>query len=273
MLVAAQFENIPDESHGHLGWVNRIVARLTPSGQPDLGFGGGKGVTVLPSSGYDGLAAAPGDEPLLLWGGVQGQPRPRGWVARLRTDGQPESGYGSAGVRTVSGGGGDAALDQFGRLLILERPDGKAARVLRLRPDGALDSSFGRGGRATVALPIAGSAVSSIAVDDRGRAVLVGASSHARAGTPPKSARSIIATRLRSSGRMDPEFGSDGWARTGFGQRTKLAAANEVPGVNRLQIVGPRAALDPRGRLVVADTARSPQLQPGGVVLSRYRMN
>jgi uncharacterized delta-60 repeat protein len=275
ILVAAQFENISDESHGHLGWVNRIVARLTPSGQPDLGFGGGKGVTVLPSSGYDGLAAASGDEPsLLLWGGGQAQPRPRSWVARLYTDGLPVSGYGNAGVRTVSGGGGDAALDRLGRLLILERPDGKAARVLRLRPDGALDSGFGRGGRATVALPVAGSAVSSIAVDDRGRAVLVGASSHARVGSQPKSARSIIiATRLRSTGRMDPEFGNDGWAKTGFGQRTKLAAANEVLVVNRWQIVGPQAVLDPRGRLVVADTARSPQLLPGGIVLSRYRMN
>jgi uncharacterized delta-60 repeat protein len=270
MLVAAQFEHIPTEGHSYLGWVSRIVARLTSSGQPDPGFGTGGGVTVLPSSGYEGLIAADAGEPLLLWSGAQAQPRPLSWVTRLRLDGQPDSAYRSGGI---SGGGGDVALDRFGRLLILERPDGKAARVLRLRPDGNLDPGFGRGGRATVALPARGSAVSSIDVDGRGRAVIVGASSRPRAGAQPKATALIIAARLRASGKVDPAFGNDGWAKTGFGRRTNVAGVQEVVSVNRWQVVGPQAALDSRGRLVVADTARSPQLQPGGIVLVRYRMN
>ncbi len=273
-LVAAQFELIPTEGHSSLGWVNRIVARLTSSGQPDLSFGAGSGATVLPSSGYDDLAAAStGGEPLLLWSGSLADPRPLSRVARLRQDGQPENAYGSAGVRTISGGGGDVALDRFGRLLILERPRGNAARVLRLRPDGNLDPGFGQGGRATVALPIRGSAVSSIAVDTRGRAVLVGAASHDRAGAQPKATALIVATRLRASGRMDPTFGNDGWVRTGFGQRAKVTGVHEMIGHNRWQVVGPVGAFDSHGRLLVVDSARSPQLQPGGLVLARYRMN
>jgi uncharacterized delta-60 repeat protein len=271
MLVAAQFELIPTEGHSGLGWVSRIVARLTSGGQPDPGFGTEGGVTVLPSSGYEGLVAAGAGEPLLLWSGAQAQPRPLSWVACLRLNGQPESAYGRDGVRGVSGGGGDVALDRFGRLLILERPGGRTTRVLRLRSGGELDLAFGRGGRATVALPARGSAVGSIDVDARGRAVIVGTSS-VRAGAQPKAA-ALIATRLRTSGKVDPAFGNGGWTRTGFGQRTKVAGVHEVIGVGRWRIVGPQTALDSRGRLVVVAVAHSPQLRPGGIVLARYRMN
>jgi hypothetical protein len=83
----------------------------------------------------------------------------------------------------------------------------------------------------------------------------------------------IIAARLQASGKVDPAFGNDGWATTGFGRRTNVAGVREVVSVNRWKVAGPQAALDSRGRLVVADTARSPQLQPGGIVLARYRMN
>lgn len=269
MLVAAQFEHIATEGHSRLGWVNRVAARLTSGGQPDPNFGAGNGVTVLPSSGYEGMAAAPAGEPLLLWGGAQSI----SWVARLRGNGAPEDAYGSAGVRRVRGGGGDFVLDRFGRLLILERPGGKAVRVLRLRPDGSLDPSFSRGGRATVALPVRGGAISSIAVDARGRTAIVGASSRARVGGGSTATALIIATRLQASGKLDRAFGGGGWTRVGFGHRTQVAGAHEVFALNRWRIAGPQVVLDPRGRLVIADAAHSPQLQPGGVVLARYRMN
>ena len=245
MLVAAQFEEIPTEGHSYLGWVSRIIARLTPGGQLDPSFGAGDGVTVLTSSGYEGLLAASTGEPLLVWGGGPTRPRPLSQVARLRLDGQLETAYGSAGVRTISGGGGDIATDPFGRLLVLERPGDNPGRVLRLRPDGTLDPSFGRGGRATITLPAKASAINSIAVDSRGRAMLVGAracrSEHAAQGH---------ADHFHSPPRVG-EDGSDLWQwwmgqdrlRTG----TRVAGVHEVAGMNRWPSLGPKPALTPKG--------------------------
>jgi uncharacterized delta-60 repeat protein len=256
-LVAEQLEFVANESHGELAWVSHLVARLTPGGQLDPGFGAGSGITVLPGSGYRGLATAADNEPLLAWGGTPAQPKPLGWVASLRVDGSLEDTYGTAGVQAIRGGGGAVALDRFGRLLILERPARSSPHVLRLKPDGILDVSFGRNGRVSLRPPAPGTDLSAIAVDDRGRAVLVGTSSPA---AEEASARFIVATRLRATGATDPRFGHNGWIRTGFGRRTQVAED------------GPQVALGSGGRLVVADAARSPQLQPGGVVLARYLM-
>jgi len=70
----------------------------------------------------------------------------------------------------------------------------------------------------------------------------------------------LIVGRLLASGGRDREFGRGGWLRTSMGKATQLPEPSVVPA----------ATLDAKGRLVVADPARTPRLPAGGVLLARY---
>jgi uncharacterized delta-60 repeat protein len=267
LLVAATYGLLPDAVRAQNGWVSRLVARFTPDGTLDPAFGTA-GVTVLAQADNIGVVSGSADRPLLVWGGGPASPRPLSWITSLRPDGGIAGNYGTGGTRTVGGGGGDLALDRSGRLLVLERPDRKPPHVLRLEPDGNLDRSYGRGGRATVKGAPELGALSSLAVDAQGRALLVGTSSRSASKIPgiPHSGAYVIVARLRSSGLEDRRFGHNGWIRTGFGRHTEVAS----PHGTGLAVSGPQAALDSQGRLVVAASASSPELQPSGIVLARY---
>jgi uncharacterized delta-60 repeat protein len=243
---------------------------LNAEGTPDPSFGAA-GLTVLNSTTNRGLASGPATEPLLVWGGLRGE-FPVTQVTRLHADGTVDAGYGTNGTRNIPGGGGAAVLGPNGDLFVLERPEQKPAHVLRLKPDGSLSPGFGKDGVATVRLRGSNTALSSLAVDSHGRVLLVGTAMRpgrvtASRGQPREL---LVVGRLLASGRMDRSFGRDGWQKTGFGSHTKVAGARELFEAASGNIGGPRATLDPQGRLLVADAAHSPQLQPGGVVLARY---
>lgn len=268
VLVAALEELAPVVHSSVLIWSSSVVARLTATGAPDPTFGGG-GVIVLSSDQNRGLAIGPDSEPLLVWG----DPLSATQVTRLRGDGTADGNYGTAGMRTIRGGGGAAVLDRFGRLLVLDRPGKGPVHVLRLEPDGSLDRTFGRDGRATVRPPGKGAALSAIAVDARGRALVVGTRMRPGRLLTPRFVQPrefFIVGRLRAAGQTDRRFGHQGWISTGFGRHSKIAAPQEVLAPQGWDIAGPQAVLDRLGHLVVASAAHSPQLQPGGIVLARY---
>jgi len=264
LAIATSAEFIHFLHASALVWPGRVVVRLTESGDPDPAFGG-SGLVVLGGPASRGLAFEPDSEPLLAWG--------ESGVTALRADGTLDAGYGSGGMSSI--GGEAAALDRFGRLLVLQRPKGTAGRVVRLTSDGDIDGSFGRNGRITLKRPMKAAALGSIAVDPRGRVLLAGTAMRTRSvrNGLRNPAEFFLLGRLSASGRLDRSFGREGWTRTGFGRRTKVAAAHEVIGGPRSENDGPQIALDAGERLVVVATARSPQLQPGGVVLARYLLD
>jgi uncharacterized delta-60 repeat protein len=127
------------------------VARYLPNGALDSGFGAG-GRIAFPSSIIRAIVVLPDGRTLL--GGSRS--RPTGddfFVARLERSGALDAGFGSGGSVVTDLGGFDLAA----QLLLL--PDGRFVAVgetasgassfalVRYRPDGSLDPTFGSGGK------------------------------------------------------------------------------------------------------------------------------
>lgn len=126
-----------------------VVARLTPAGTPDAGFGDG-GVASVPvpgGSNTGGFAVGVTATGRLL---TLGRSLGRTLVTALTSTGAPDPGYGGGSqvpVPTDSAFG--MLVDPTGRVDVVSTD-----RVLRLNPAGALDATFGEGGTATYpALP------------------------------------------------------------------------------------------------------------------------
>ncbi len=138
---------------GHCG-VN-IIARYLADGTPDPGFGNNGQVTTFL---YGALAlAVQSDGKLLAAGAAYFDNRPSvGVVSRFNSDGTPDPTFGQNGVRPYLPPG--AASATLYSLAI--QPDGKILAageyyigsyqlgvvLVRLLPDGTLDSTFGSGG-------------------------------------------------------------------------------------------------------------------------------
>lgn len=269
IFVAATYEHLPGEVRSYLGWARRLVVRLTPGGDLDPGFSG-DGVAVLGTIGNRGLSLSPAGDPIYVWGRKRTADRPsqplRTQISRLGGDGTLSPEYGTDGVRGIGNGGG-AVLDRFGRLVVLDRPEERPFRVFRLMPDGSLDAGFGRRGRAIVKAPGKRGEISSLAVDRRGRVLLVGASGPrpAKERIPPPAGNALVVGRLKASGSLDRGFGRGGWSTTRL-RNAKLAFPFEDWNPTD-EIVGPEAELDGRGRLIVGASSSH---GGGGVVLARY---
>lgn len=139
------------------------------------------------------------------------------------------------------------------RLLLLE-----SSGISRVTADGALDPSFGEGGR----VKISGSAV---AVDDAGR-VLVG--SYARRSTTNYETMPTV-TRLLPDGRPDPGFGTDGEVRVDFGGRYDSAMAVAVEASGKI-LVGGDTQNEPESRGRSSAIWAVARLWPGGGIDSSF---
>lgn len=113
---------------------------------------------------------------------------------------------------------------------VAEAPDGSVLvagerRVARYTAGGQLDSSFGRGGFLTVALPsVASFEIGDIAVDAEGRIVLIGTALVASGNGP--ASNMAAAVRYLSDGELDPSFGGgDGVFMSRFGLAAKGGTA------------------------------------------------
>jgi uncharacterized delta-60 repeat protein len=234
------------------------VVRLTETGAPDPSFGGGDGISPIEgSTGFRGLQLDAADRPLVGVGRIGG---PRSachlgtTLVRLRQDGERLTSFGTDGVRELRSLSLDV-LQSSGAMLLSERRE-RALILHRLRPDGGRDLRFGENGSARVTLPT-GFRARPVAVDERGRILLAG---FRRPGPRSDGRRqrpnSFVVIRLRSGGRPDRTFGNDGRIVT--------------PMPRPLRVTYPAAALDPRGRLLLAATVTAPNRRGAGFVLARY---
>lgn len=255
--------------HSFIGPEPRAVVRLTEAGMSDATFGGGDGISPIEdATGFRGLEVDAADRPVVgvgairgvMYGNVASECRLGTTLVRLRQDGERLTSFGANGLRELGGFGLDV-LQPSGAMILSERQE-RALVLHRLRSDGERDLRFGENGSARVALPV-GSRVRPVAVDNRGRVLLAGLRRPAlRSDRRRQRPNSFVVIRLRPDGTLDKTFGNDGKIITPMPPSLRLASAT--------------AALDPRGRLLVAGVVTEPHRPdtgPGyhaGFVLARY---
>lgn len=216
-----------------------LLARFTPSGQPDSTFAAGgrrffellsgdnaRNIFTSVTLQADGKIVAGGRirKPLSDYDMV---------VARFDSNGELDTTFGSGGFRAFS-----LVEDDFGREVAVQG-DGKVViagticsnvqspaltdfcmlGATRLLPNGEFDPSFGGGGRAMHWLPpIDGQPAKYVSVlglvsDPQGRLLLLGSMSSPTDGAPS----SAFLARLTSDGSLDSSFGTGGVVRDSYG--------------------------------------------------------
>ncbi|AUX38885.1 uncharacterized protein SOCE26_002660 [Sorangium cellulosum] len=207
-----------------IGWHDRFrdasadvaLARYVEDGSLDAGFGDG-GRSLLDLGGDEeirGGLVAPDDSIVAV-----GQRDGRLLIARATADGALDTSFASPrGYRTVSLGTSSVAeavaLDRFGRLVVagsVERGGQRDMLVIRLRRDGALDRSFGRGGAIVAGDPGLDERAVALALSPDGGLVVAG-------DAGPEGARDFQVRRFHPDGAPDLEFGDEGvaaWPTTG----------------------------------------------------------
>ena len=176
--------------------------------------------------GLEALAVR-GDGRILAAGTVAG----RVMVVRLRPNGRFDRSFSGDGIAYFDPDGSAVcacsettgmALDGRGRIVVaayLNRPRAQSAALLRLRPDGRLDRSFGHHGvvRVTAGSRLIGHAV---AIQRNRKIVLAG-----DYNVPASGEARLAVVRFRPDGRLDRSFGHRGFLRRDFGVETVAYAA------------------------------------------------
>lgn len=180
------------------------VARLNPNGSLDTTFGtGGKAVANFSPSGEDGAnAVAIQPDGKIVAGGFGAGARSDAAIARFNPDGSLDTTFATGGMflQDLNGGGDDAV-----RSLVIE-PDGRIVAagfaastngfnsdfaVLRLNPNGSLDSSFATNGLRTIDFAGGNDSAAGVALDPSGDIVAAGV-----AGLPTLEDNAFAIVRL-----------------------------------------------------------------------------
>jgi uncharacterized delta-60 repeat protein len=264
------------------------IRRLDPNGEIDSSFGDGpEGVELPPppqASRYpvggaiNALRVLP-DHSIY----AAGYDRGRLLVAHLRADGRLDERFGDGGVVRLAASrqpgcgctyGSDLARDRQGRLVISgfvssrsalrSRPSAATASryvaepsrivLVRLKPNGALDRSFGKEG--IVRTRVGGASYAhSVLVQSDGRIIVVGSSAGSDQRTGDGPAR-LCVVRYRADGGRDRGFAADGVFSARLAGR---------------ETIGWDAIADSRGRIVVTGTVSYGSGSLRGGFLARLR--
>src|SRR5262245_11684431 len=143
-----------------------------------------------------------------------------------------DSGFGSAGVFELSPNpqfffsteGRAVAVQKDGKIVVagsqfvlMINGTGLDVAVWRLNQDGTLDTTFGTGGAAVLALPGEQQA-NAVAVQKDGRIVVAGY-------TEESNDRNFLVARFDSNGAVDTSFGGTGFVTFSFGDRVQDEAS------------------------------------------------
>ncbi|HVH34911.1 MAG TPA: hypothetical protein VM847_12470, partial [Tahibacter sp.] len=186
------------------------VAKFRSDGAPDYEFGNfgvatvdfSDGAADYPAYGRS-IAALPGGR-WLLTGRIGPSPFEIG-LARLLPNGQLDLTYGTLGRARISFSGseqsvpGELQVDDEQRAWMLVSRNG-GSYLVRLTPDGALDASFGDGGKLLLPNTFF---VSCFTLDAQGRVLLGGVSFG-------QNRYDMAVSRLLPDGRIDTSFGDTG---------------------------------------------------------------
>jgi uncharacterized delta-60 repeat protein len=188
------------------------VTRYNADGSRDSSFGGDGSVTIPFGASSQCHDIAQQRDGALVAAGVRISGRAEFAVARLNPNGTLDTGFGSDGKLTT---GFDD--NEYGQAVALQ-PDGKivvlgigfkpySSYAARYLPDGALDTTFGTGGKLT----ISADSLAELAVQPDGKLVALGY--HI---SPEDDARFAV-RRLLPDGAPDTSFAGDGVAWLDFG--------------------------------------------------------
>jgi len=230
-IIAVGVRNERDPGAVRVRRPSGLVVAYRPDGSVDPAFG--RGGRVLFAGGanrytYTGLFAV-----ALLPSGkilVAGYRSNRLLIARLRANGRPDRGFGggdgevSIGLGLANSCCPDAAaiapLPNGGSVVLADvsRP---GAWLLRLRPDGAIDHRFGRGGIVKTGPARRLTQAHAVAVQGNGRIVA--------AGIEIRRRTSFVAARFKADGRPDRSFGKGGVETLPLGRASAALAAKSLP--------------------------------------------
>jgi uncharacterized delta-60 repeat protein len=221
----------------------------TAGGGLDPSFGtDGIVTTAFPIGAYASGVAIQPDGKIVAAGAAAGATgRGEFAVARYLRNGKLDPTFDGDGmVTTPIAGGGDAAMSVAvqpnGRIVAAGTDSWQRVALVRYRPNGRLDRSFGGNGIVRTNLKPGEDVAYDLAIQPNGRLVVVGYAG----SSPPRFA----VLRYRTDGTLDPTFGDRGRfiAPGGFG-------------------VARSVVLQPDGRIVVAG------YNGHGVVIARFRTN
>jgi len=206
------------------GRINFMVARYNSDGTLDGSFGsGGIAVTaVAPGDNADqavGMAIDPAGR-IVLSGGANMGTGGGGLnfaAARYNPNGSLDASFGSGGIVTTAVAPGDnfdraiagVAIDAAGRIVASGLADSSGnfdtdLALVRLTPNGSLDSSFGSGGKVTTNVGPGGEFGRDLLVQPTGRIVVGG-------GTDVDEVNGdFLVARYNADGSLDSTFGSGG---------------------------------------------------------------
>jgi uncharacterized delta-60 repeat protein len=184
-----------------------FLYRYLADGGRDESFGSGGALALPPNEDGYGVSVDEQGRPLVFATEANAVV-----IRRYTTSGQLDTGFGAGGSATVpcacSGAGVTVTPARRERILVevggpaadssRQRPTAQVA-LTRLRPDGAVDPTFGQGG--TVPLSLTG-------VSRPGRLAVTGRGAVLMAGTGCCTAATSYALRVSARGRLDTRFGA-----------------------------------------------------------------
>lgn len=195
------------------------VVRYTAGGARDTTFGGGDGKVTIPFGGYEYCndVALQSDGKLVAVGGKSGSSADFA-IARLESDGtlddtsNGDGGFDGDGKLTTGFGGNEdahaVAIQPDGKIVVLGTyPDPHTSYIARYLPSGALDGTFGVGGKLTILYD----RLYDLALQPDGKLLALG--SHIL----PDGNVTFALHRLLPNGSPDNTFDGDGIARPDFG--------------------------------------------------------
>ena len=201
--------------------------RYLPNGELDPSFGNGGWVdTAIGSFEFPHAVAVQPDGGIVVAGEGDCQYAMCFVLARYRPDGSLDPGFGEGGIVRSPFGlvqasrAFDVSLAPDGKIVAVgfvqkggDGQDSSHFAVARYLPDGHLDPSFSRDGRATVDFGYGNDIAYAVAHQTRGRIVVAGQGTRNRYRTEDDFAFA----RFRQNGRLDRGFSGDGRRTVNFG--------------------------------------------------------
>ncbi len=157
-------------------------------------------------------------------------------IVRFNTDGSLDTTFGSTGKTLVNIGpandfGRNAILQSDGKIVITgysNNASGDSISIVRLNPDGSLDTSFGTNGKIYYNIPSKSYCVAeSIALQTDGKVLIAG---HADGD--------FALLRYNSNGTLDTSFGNSGYTTTDFGNSQDKSYAIAIQNDNKIILAG-----------------------------------
>jgi uncharacterized delta-60 repeat protein len=199
-----------------------MTVALTPGGDL-LDTYGSSGISSTPipgvsTAGVSDIALQPDGRVVLAGYGYSNAGTDVFAVARFRAGGAPDPSFSGNGVFTTHFPQGDAygyglTILPNGKIVVVGEVDaytnGSNPAVLRLDPDGSLDTTFGDHGRVMVKVPDGHRGYDSpwrVVQQAHGKLAMSGWLERPGGGN-----YKTLAMRLRSDGSLDPTFSRDGW--------------------------------------------------------------